>query len=116
MNLKKINDKLLTAYSQETSQPYDGLWSPDNPAKGHCAVVSMIIQDYFGGKIIRCFVDDPEQVVHYYNSTTKGDIDLTWGQFSEHCVKYAIRPAAYEEYVFSDTLLKYKMLKDRAGL
>ena len=40
----------------ETSQSPQG-WKPTNPLWGHCAVVSLIAQNLFGGELLRASLD-----------------------------------------------------------
>jgi len=116
MRLHDLDTRLRSVYAADTAQPHNGVWTPDNPAKGHCAVVAMIVQEYFGGEIMRCLVDDPEPIVHYYNKVGGRNIDLTWDQFSDNCVKYAIQEAELYQYRFAETIIKSATLAERAGV
>lgn len=65
-------------------------WGPDTvlgtfdhecPAKGHCAVTALVIQDLFGGDIIRAVI--PGLGSHYWNRIAgMGEVDLTREQFA----------------------------------
>ena len=39
-------------------------WSPDNPAFGQCAVTALIVQDLFGGELLRACIAGGS---HYWN-------------------------------------------------
>ncbi|HEV2899718.1 MAG TPA: hypothetical protein VGX71_18140 [Pseudaminobacter sp.] len=45
----ELFEKLKTAWSKESS----GSWSAENPAKGQCSVTSLVVQDLFGGSILK---------------------------------------------------------------
>jgi hypothetical protein len=54
-------------------------WTPDNPSYGQCAVTSLIIQDLFGGCLLRARVNGS---THYWNRLPWGEeVDLTREQF-----------------------------------
>ncbi len=47
-------------------------WSPDDPAHGHCAAAALVVQDIFGGTILRASLETmPERYrhmrSHYWN-------------------------------------------------
>jgi len=42
---------LLKLWSADTSSPSES-WSQDIPAKNHCSITSLIVNDYFGGEIL----------------------------------------------------------------
>src|SRR5690242_14988757 len=54
-------------------------WSAENPAWGQCAVTSLLVQDLFGGQLLRAEVDG---ISHYWLRLEDGsEIDLTREQF-----------------------------------
>jgi hypothetical protein len=69
---------LRQAWRADTSiAPND--WSPSNPAAGQCAVTALVVQDYFGGELVR---GHTEEGTHYWNRLPNGqEIDLTAEQF-----------------------------------
>ena len=73
-----IRPYLKRAWRAETSMaPKD--WSSDNPAVGQCAVTALIVQDLFGGGLLR---GDIVGGTHYWNRLPGGrEIDLTAEQF-----------------------------------
>lgn len=64
-------------------------WTPKNPLYGHCAVVTVIAQELFGGKILRADLDPKANMgsSHYLNSFYGVDgyfpHDFTKSQFGE---------------------------------
>lgn len=80
MTLEKLNEYLLKIYSKDTcySKCMDD-WNTDNLSLGHCAIVSLLVNDYFGGDIYKIKVDN---ISHYFNVINNEIIDLTKNQFN----------------------------------
>lgn len=82
-------------------------WQPSNPTWGHCAVVALWAQNFYGGGLVRVdLVGTPfaNQQSHYYNDTSspligESAIDLTSGQFggalNPLSLPYEHRPRAH---------------------
>lgn len=70
------------SWSKETSA--DPNWRHWNPALGQCAVTALLVQDAYGGDLVRGLVGhSPEAVSHYWNRLPDGqDVDLTVEQFT----------------------------------
>ena len=84
MEIEKIEKILLNIYSKETCYPKcRDNWNDNNKTLGHCAIVSLIINDYFGGKIYKIKVDG---IGHYYNVIDDKVVDLTASQFSKKLI------------------------------
>src|SRR5262249_11613610 len=84
-------------------------WSADNPSHGQCAVTALIVQDYFGGALLRAPVNG---TAHYWNRLASGDeIDLTRQQFATATVPSGVQRT--REYVlsFPDTARRYEQLR-----
>lgn len=80
--LDKFLEALQNSWSAETSyQKAD--WSPDNPALGQCVVSALVVQDYYGGDLIRFIVTgDSINQRHYCNLLSDGTlIDITRSQY-----------------------------------
>ena len=61
-------------------------WSYDNLSWGQCAVTALLVQDIFGGEIVRTnyILPDGERGSHYFNILQNGErVDLTIDQFPE---------------------------------
>lgn len=58
-------------------------WPPDNPARGQCEPSALVVQDYFGGDIVRYRVTgDGINETHYFNVLDGGTvIDTTASQY-----------------------------------
>lgn len=65
---------LLHAWSGKTSS----LWSRENPARGQCSVTALVVQDLFGGFIVKTRL---AAGMHFYNLIDGKRIDLTLAQF-----------------------------------
>jgi hypothetical protein len=69
---------LLRAWRQDTSLTPDD-WSPRNPSVGQCAVTALVVQDLFGGELLRGCIGEG---THYWNRLPDGqEVDLTSDQF-----------------------------------
>lgn len=88
---------------------------------GQCEVTALVLQDYRGGKIVRCnvWLNGEYLDIHYINEIDDSDIDLTWDQFPEHSRKtgesYMHNGMTCRQYLLSNewTALRYKALKAR---
>ena len=50
--LREYSELVESVCSKETSADPDK-WTPENPLHGHCAVVAILVQENFGGEILR---------------------------------------------------------------
>lgn len=70
-----IRSALRKAWSLKTAVQ----WTPENPASGQCNVTAAVINDLFGGEILRTRLPN---VWHYYNRIEGGRVDFTDSLFS----------------------------------
>src|SRR5215813_1576779 len=70
----RIAAALLGSWSIDTS----GNWLPDNPARGQCNVTALLINELFGGEILKTPLPEGD---HFYNRIDGARIDLTASQF-----------------------------------
>ena len=54
-------------------------WSPDNPALGQCNVTSLLIEELFGGRILKTRY---REGFHFYNEIDGCRYDFTASQFT----------------------------------
>lgn len=85
MNIQKLERLLRKCWSRKTSADPDR-WTFKNPAWGQCAVTALVVQDFFGGELMRASLENVEGFQfmgsHYWNRLPSGkEIDLTRGQF-----------------------------------
>lgn len=99
-------------------------WSLENPALGQCAVTSLIIQDWFGGSLLRAEVVCGESIKSHYWNLLPGnkEVDLTFGQFinldpDSQIVKDTVKIRdRYYVLKFPDTKYRYEKLKTNVSL
>lgn len=90
----ELKHVLMKVWSIESSSK----WTPQNPAKGQCGVTALVVNDIFGGEILKTLT--PEGW-HFYNKINGQLYDLTESQFSE-AIEYMDISSNREE-AFSDT-------------
>lgn len=107
--------ELEGAWCAATSADPDGWtaknrWTEKNPAFGQCAVTALIVQDYFGGILVRV---ENEGVSHYFNRIGGVEIDLTREQFGTWAPGEEVERE--REYVlsFPETKRRYELLTAR---
>jgi hypothetical protein len=114
MSIHEVDDVaglIRRAWSRDTSAAPDE-WSADNPARGQCAVTALVLQEIFGGKLLRCVAFGHES--HYFNLVGGVEVDLTRDQFGRgywyHSDGVVERT---REYVlsFPETALRYHRLR-----
>ena len=90
-------------------------WSSENPSHGQCAVTALIVQDHFGGELLRARVNG---ISHYWNRLPSGtEVDLTRKQFGS-LVDFPSGDVRSREFVlsFPDTVDRYLSLRQALGL
>lgn len=110
MKINGLKRLFLLSWKQETCSP--GLkseWTKENPALGQCAITALIVNDFFGGKIMRCMSSSGS---HYYNLIDDKLIDFTVEQFLGEIPQYDEGEERTREYLLSneDTKNRYEKL------
>ncbi len=83
IGVKSLEEMLPSICSRETSASPEG-WTKQNPLYGHCAVVSLVAQNLFGGELLRTSLDGTKFSVmgsHYVNRINGKIKDFTAPQF-----------------------------------
>lgn len=109
MILNEVKEMLEKAWTKETcSIGLKDSWIEDNKALGQCAVTTLIVNDFLGGKIMRCMCETGS---HYYNLINNEVIDLTSSQFNI-IPDYQMGEERTREYLLSneDTKNRYLLL------
>lgn len=109
MILNEVKEMLEKAWTKETcSIGLKDSWTEDNKALGQCAVTTLIVNDFLGGKIMRCMCETGS---HYYNLINNEVIDLTSSQFNI-IPDYQMGEERTREYLLSneDTKNRYLLL------
>ncbi len=108
---------MLHCRSQQT---LEDAWSPassskysiENPARGQCSVTVLVVQDIFGGEILKTETDAG---MHFYNRIDGERCDLTLSQF-EQPIPFDDLLSSRQE-AFADTSdAQYRALRERLGL
>lgn len=107
------------AWCRETASPgCVEQWSEDNPSFGQCAVTALLIQEIYGGVLLRTYVEGFGS--HYYNRFPHGtEVDLTRDQFPEGTIVPPGEPRSMDRTCFSEpavkacTMPRYRLLKSR---
>lgn len=110
MKIKELERIIRMSWRKETCIPsLQQLWKEENPSLGQCAITSLVINDYVGGKIMRCMCSTGS---HYYNLINGDIVDLTSEQFGDEKPLYEEASERTREYLLSndDTKRRYIML------
>ncbi len=109
MKLDELERLLNESWSRETCSP--GLrdrWSEENPSLGQCAITAIIVNNCFGGKIMRCMASSGS---HYYNLIDDKIVDLTVKQFLGEIPKYEKGEERTREYLLGNEDTKSRYVK-----
>ncbi|MBI2025085.1 MAG: hypothetical protein HYT03_03315 [Candidatus Harrisonbacteria bacterium] len=118
MSLREFKDLLPMICNGDTSQDPGG-WTKNNPLWGHCAVVSLLAQDVFGGELLRASLEGTEFAKmrsHYWNKLpTFGEVDFTGPQFGDNYPEYLRSTVRERDYLLSnpETKRRYRLLAER---
>lgn len=105
-----IENILRKSWSEETCYPdLKNIWTSKNPSLGQCAVTTLIVNDFNGGKIMRCTCNG---ISHYYNLINNEIVDYTAEQFGDIIPDYQNGEERTREYLLSndDTKNRYIIL------
>ncbi|MFC0214144.1 kinase [Paenibacillus chartarius] len=112
MNHQPDIAQLLSVLFKSWSLASSSKWTAENPAKGQCGVTALVVNDLWGGEIVKTTVADDW---HYYNNINGKRYDLTASQFSGG-IQY-LDIASNREEAFNDTNeAQYSYLKQRVGM
>lgn len=113
INIENVKNCLIKCWSIKTSSK----WTVKNPSRGQCGVTALLINDIFGGEILKTKIDNQW---HYYNRIDGKEYDFTSDQFTSKPVYQNLlsnRDEAYSdtnEYQY--TQLKGLMEKELFGI
>jgi len=110
MQMRDFEVLVRRCWVRETSAAPE-LWSPQNPSRGQCAITALLIQDEFGGDLLRGVVSGES---HYWNRLPDGTVvDLTLEQFGgEKAVGFVVRDRGYV-LSFEATRCRYDLLRSK---
>lgn len=102
---------IARVWAADTSSP-TGAWSHANPARNHCSVTSLVVQDCFGGEILSTKTSGG---THFYNLINGVKWDLTVSQFSEP-IPYDDTRSSREAALADTSSEKYVLIKQRLAI
>jgi hypothetical protein len=118
MNQKEFLEEIRKVANSETSFDPNG-WTNKNTLWGHCAVVSLLAQDIFGGEIIKgSLLNHPKYEYvksHFWNRIDGSDVDFTAEQYNDLSYKDLKGETYPRELILSylDTVKRFDLLKQR---
>ena len=110
MKIKSFKKVLSMVWSKKTCVPsLREKWNENNKSLGQCDVTSLVVNDYYGGKIMHCMTSVGS---HYYNLIDGEIVDLTENQFAGEIPLYKEGQERTREYLLSneDTKKRYLLL------
>ena len=111
-DITKYAKKIYEVCSKETCyHKVINKWDINNKFWGHCAIVTLLINDKFGGQIKRGVIAE-EGVSHYWNNINGKDYDVTICQYNYYPTIVDITTSSKEYLLKSESTLKrYLILK-----
>lgn len=121
--LAQLEEAIRQSWGPDTVDPDDG-WSAENPARGHCDVTALVVNDLIGGELAAAdvFLDGRRIMGHMWNRLPSGiEIDLTREQFVQGEVlgepRFVVRPPdsvlADPAHARHHRFLQYQVLAER---
>ena len=110
MGIEQLKQLLSLSWTRETCSPgLSSEWNEENSSLGQCAITALIVNDFFGGKIMRCMASSGS---HYYNLIEDKIFDLTVEQFLGEIPQYEDGEERTREYLLNneDTKNRYLLL------
>jgi hypothetical protein len=99
----RVATALLGSWSIQTS----GNWLANNPACGQCNVTALLINELFGGDILKTPLPEGD---HFYNRIAGERVDLTASQF-EAPISYLDVTSNRDEALAGTSIAKYESLR-----
>jgi hypothetical protein len=95
LDADEIKGLLRHSWSGRTSS----LWTERTPSRGQCGVTALVINDHFGGEILKTRAGPSW---HFYNRIEGRTLDLTADQFADP-IEYLDLPSSREEALMDTT-------------
>lgn len=99
-------DKILDAVRRSWSIGTSTKWTLANPAAGQCSVTALVVQDHFGGRLLKTRVGD---AWHFYNELAGEACDFTSQQFTSP-VEYTHSTATRDEVLADTSVEQYERM------
>jgi hypothetical protein len=100
-------DRIVEALRRSWSTASSRNWLPDNPARGQCNVTALLINELFGGEILKTLLPEGD---HFYNRIDGETVDLTASQF-EAPIIYSDLVSSRDEALAGTSVEKYEALR-----
>ncbi|HIG94800.1 MAG: hypothetical protein QT05_C0001G0003 [archaeon GW2011_AR13] len=118
LTLKKLEKAIKNSLGRDTCY-YKFIWDDKTQVEsaGHCRVVALIVNDYFGGEIFFAHVVGNSNYTHYWNKLSNGkEVDFTKDQFSKD-VKLTVPKIILRKQVLDNIRIKktYPILKKKVA-
>lgn len=111
MDMKAIQKALSECYTKELcDSKVSEDWTESNKCFEMCAITTLIVQDYFGGKIGKIHMNG---VRYYFNILNDQVVDLTDSQFDSEIDYTDYEIINREQILIEDTKQRYESLKKR---
>lgn len=107
-SIAALQQALEHAWSPASSSKY----SVENPARGQCSVTALVVQDIFGGEILKTRTDEG---MHFYNRIDGERCDLTLSQF-DGPIRFDDLASTRDEALADTSEAQFRALKERLGL
>lgn len=120
MTIEKFQEMISKICKADTCNPPED-WIPETPTMGHCAIVSILAQELFGGTIVRVSLEGTvyEKFKSHYLSVIDGkEYYFTLDQFESNPYLNKERQETNREDLLShpNTKRRFNMLKNRFNL
>lgn len=111
MTIEKLKKTLLKCYSKDLRYiKVQNQWNESNNTLGMCAITSLVVNDYFDGKIAKTKVDG---ISHYFNLIHNQIVDLTKEQFAKEISYENYKIIDRGQILTEDTNNRYQTLKKK---
>ncbi|GLF99538.1 YunG family protein [Streptomyces yaizuensis] len=119
-NLLDLDRALRESWAADTCSPDDlADWRPGNPARGHCDITALIVNDVLGGDLVVGEVylaDGAQRGFHWWNRLASGvELDLTREQFQQGQTIGAERVVVRPPGPLPRRWAEYLLLRERVG-
>lgn len=112
VTIDKLKEAFKACWGADTAK---GEWLATVPSLNQCAVTALVVQDYLGGDLLRCKLNDGDS--HYWNLLPDAtEIDFTEDQFlytHQQDIGEIIVRDRYYVLSFPDTKARYEILRER---
>lgn len=105
IDVNRLHEALVNSWSKHTSS----LWTLENPARGQCSVTACVVQQLYGGDILKTPAPDGW---HFYNHLSEVRCDFTASQFATP-IEYQDIPSSFEQALSDTTVEQCNHLRQR---